>query len=477
MSALASPETAWNPDRPWVHVSPSQLETFARCRRLWALTYGEGRPPPTQAMEDGSAYHTEMENWLKFGTVPPSAIVRAAVGYWPIPKTIPEEDIEHDFSMQIGGVKVVGKIDVLNRILQKIGDHKFIGNVRWVKTPEELKRDIQARVYAWYAHYVLGWMLPIKGQWVFTPKTQTPEAICVEFEIDKSDLDEIEALILALSTEMGLIYDYRTPPMEVAPRGVWIENGIVKGDLEEFGTCKSYGGCYFRDRCSNGEGNMRQGQKDQGQEQIQPVADFAFNRPKAQSAPSQIPPPTASTGQNVAPGKSFFKALGDGDNFGHGSSVNPPESTRVVETKAVESSPFDKPPKAPPQTVSGSTPQTVNGYYIDRPPARRGRPPNVVREARDAHASALTAASERMILSAIETQAARVIQEVGAMHQQLEERIAHDVWMAATTVYAAVEGLNPSKPSAAENIVRVCNSLRALYSSMALRPSSTDSEG
>ena len=156
--------------RPFVHWSPSQVETFKMCERKWWLNKIAGMEvPDTGDTLTGTRVHGEMEAYLKSGDAATlSEISRPAL--WLLDE-LRRRDVdvevplgEKDKNWKLTGKKalvvaaglpVLGFADVMDIYSTEDGgipplvlDWKTTGNLKYVKTSDELRRNDQVITYA-----------------------------------------------------------------------------------------------------------------------------------------------------------------------------------------------------------------------------------------------------------------------------------------------------------------------------------------
>lgn len=135
--------------REFRHASCSQIKAFKSCNRRWYFASICGMAEKkSQALELGTKVHGELEAWLLHGTAP-GEIAAAGVSRLPAPP-VPPESVEQKFALVGEGfpVPLVGAIDLVERGRPtRITDHKTVSAKKHMKTPEQLKTDVQAIVY------------------------------------------------------------------------------------------------------------------------------------------------------------------------------------------------------------------------------------------------------------------------------------------------------------------------------------------
>lgn len=135
-------------------VSPSQADTIELCERKWAYEKLEGLPrPPNEFAQVGLDVHAVLEQWQKTGgvidlTTDIGKIIAPGLKFLPRPGT---HITEHDFAFDTGRVTFHGRMDLrgpADARVQTVWDHKTTGSFAWLKSPQVLRRDNQAVIYA-----------------------------------------------------------------------------------------------------------------------------------------------------------------------------------------------------------------------------------------------------------------------------------------------------------------------------------------
>ena len=228
--------------KPFVHWSPSQVDTFSLCNRKWWLNKIMGLEIPAHpSAVIGSAMHAELETYLEHGDPKVlGPIARAGLEFLPKPGTVV---IEHDIgplALTAGGLPALGRIDCLDLRSEppEVIDHKSIGNLDYAKTSEELAKNVQMIVYARATTVELERMgvpapervkvshiaYQTKGRNI----ARKTSALVTQAQIEKT-WGHIDATVRAMrETALTLTPDRVTPTKSA---------------------CDAYGGCHFRDRC------------------------------------------------------------------------------------------------------------------------------------------------------------------------------------------------------------------------------------
>lgn len=146
--------------KTWDHWSASQIETFRMCNRKWWWNYIFGVPKEdTVDTVLGKQVHAEIEYYLttgdasKLGEIARPAL---AAGHLPKPGTVEIEvpiGIDKRAGVATGeplitlaGMPGEGYIDV--RDGTEVWDHKTTGDLKYAKTVEELRSNVQMIIYA-----------------------------------------------------------------------------------------------------------------------------------------------------------------------------------------------------------------------------------------------------------------------------------------------------------------------------------------
>jgi len=150
-SSAKDPEQQFRDDNP---VSPSQIETARMCWRKWGLDKLDKIPRPSNKhAQRGTDAHTVLELWGRDGKIIDlntdlGKIVSAGLPFLPRPGTYLTE---HKFTFRTPRATYRGVQDLKSKPgsrIKSIWDYKTTTDFRWAKTPEILRRDPQANIYA-----------------------------------------------------------------------------------------------------------------------------------------------------------------------------------------------------------------------------------------------------------------------------------------------------------------------------------------
>jgi hypothetical protein len=135
-------------------ISASQVETLRLCARKWGLDKLDGVPrPANKYAQRGTDAHLVLEEWQRDGKIIDfdsdiGKIVSAGLRFLPRPGTLLTE---YNFKFRTGTATYHGKMDLKGggaSPIREIWDHKTSTDLRYMKTPEKLRSDPQANIYA-----------------------------------------------------------------------------------------------------------------------------------------------------------------------------------------------------------------------------------------------------------------------------------------------------------------------------------------
>ncbi len=236
-------------------LSASQLRTSDECLRKWAFKYLAELPDPgSAAAQLGKDCHTAWESWLKSATPfietaqsiacgdadYSDRIVRictAGVRHLPPPMS-PYVEVEGEFEFDTHGVRWRGYKDLAYwaggvRILH---DHKTTSNLRWAKSAEVLRGDVQLNLYAQHEFQRHLDIDALRAQWMYVTTDKQPSTRLVSLEVNRTEVDNICASLADRGKKLLKLYEERPDP-----------NSLPLP--EDLSICKAYGGCPFSDAC------------------------------------------------------------------------------------------------------------------------------------------------------------------------------------------------------------------------------------
>jgi CRISPR/Cas system-associated exonuclease Cas4 (RecB family) len=219
-----------------MRLSASQVQTFLDCQRKWAWRYIAGiEEPPSASAELGRAVHAELEKYLRGGEIDFTTEVGyiAASGLQHLPKPGAEGmQIEAEFHFEgPSGHSYLGYKDL--EMPRVVYDHKSTGDLKWQKTEEDLKTDIQATLYA--ADYFRNNPdeLEVELRWVYYQTRGTKKSAVTRVTRHQGEVWDRFLEIERVAEQMASI-DTKDP-LELPP---------------SINHCSAFGGCPHQGRCN-----------------------------------------------------------------------------------------------------------------------------------------------------------------------------------------------------------------------------------
>ena len=193
-----------------IFLSASQIGTWNQCKRKWGYSYLDRiKTPSHPSAELGQRVHAILEAWLRDGTAfdlstQEGQIAAAGLQHLPLPGTA---EVEQGFVVQTEAAKYRGFIDARFRDeLPVILDHKTTSDLRWAKTEEDLRKDVQATLYAAEAMLRTG-SDAVELRWIYYTTRKPYKSRKVSLIVVK---DEIEANFDAIDrTAAEMLTAYR----------------------------------------------------------------------------------------------------------------------------------------------------------------------------------------------------------------------------------------------------------------------------
>ena len=228
-----------------MRLSASQIETFRSCQRKWAWDKIAGVPreaSPSAIL--GSAVHKQLETYLLGGEIDftNDAGYIAASGIEHLPKPpLTKKEVECEFHFAgPSGNTYLGYKDI--EIPGTIYDHKSTKDFKWAKTPEELRTNVQAVLYAtdYFRNHPAEKDVALK--WVYYSTSKVRKSELRETRVDQDHTWKQFLEIEKTAEEMSIVqdaFDHKiyTTPLELPPT------------LDH---CSAYGGCPFQGQCNIG---------------------------------------------------------------------------------------------------------------------------------------------------------------------------------------------------------------------------------
>lgn len=258
---------------PPVVLSASQIQTWIDCRRKWAWDRIAKIPReqhPSAAL--GTRTHKQLEHYLLEGRPlqftneagepdETGDIAAPALSYLPAPMT-PGLEVERKFRFRSPRTGLVynGLIDWRlppdaegvpglwynrDRNIPTVGDHKTTSGLRWAKTMEDLRTDVQAIVYA--ADTLVTWpdSPQVRLQWTYMQTKGSTRALPVVTELDKPWVEQafsaVEDVGLEIATTLYRAKNYVDSEARAA---------FVRELTPNPHACRAFGGCPYQHVCN-----------------------------------------------------------------------------------------------------------------------------------------------------------------------------------------------------------------------------------
>lgn len=225
----------------WI-LSATEIETFNTCQRKWAYRYIDGiEPQPSKAAEFGKAVHQVLEQYLKTNSIKIETaeghVIKPGLKF--LPSGLDSSQIEKQILFGFEGHIFHGFIDFYEQVGSQIwlvGDHKTCSTFNTALTPDELKKNIQANIYAqWFFKEKNADTVHLK--WIYYRTKSTPDAKTVESSLTREEAAENFKPILKTVSEIKKI----------------VEAKAKSKDLERTeSACFKYGRCPYYVACKYG---------------------------------------------------------------------------------------------------------------------------------------------------------------------------------------------------------------------------------
>ena len=238
--------------RPFLSVSPSQINSFNECKRLWWYQSVLGlQTPQRPSAALGTAVHDQLEAYMDKGTKPDEnteagRIAKAGLHLLPEPGTAWTELKMHADDTQrlwpqisIAGVRVNGYIDLcdITGEVPLVLDHKTTSDKKYAKTREELLYDPQMILYGSFVLSACDTQEisaeAVEGGHVVYLTRGAPFAQKTTVTLTRQHLAAERKKLEGTVNEMKTLSLARSPD-------------AVPGEPN---SCDNYGGCHFRERC------------------------------------------------------------------------------------------------------------------------------------------------------------------------------------------------------------------------------------
>jgi hypothetical protein len=233
--------------------SASQIKRWKACQRAWGWDYIVEIPREEKAATElGKAVHAQLESYLAGTgtfdfTTEVGYIAASGIEHLPKPGT-PGMQLETEFHFfGPSGNSYLGYIDVeiepTKFTVGEIIDHKTTSDFRWRKTPEELREDEQAVLYAanFFRKYPDAVFVDLRWIYYLTRGSRRSSEIKVRVE-----QGQIFREFLKLEETMKEIAGARDRAAGAEDKEAWVKEQLPP-NVEH---CSAFGGCQHQGRCN-----------------------------------------------------------------------------------------------------------------------------------------------------------------------------------------------------------------------------------
>lgn len=363
-------------------LSPSQWDQYADCPRKWAWKYLHGlEEPEKDSQKVGKRVHTLLEDYCGIGApLPilevmqldrnylPGQIAQAAIPFLPPPGWA---KVEEGFRLVYGSGAWRGFKDLRGAVLaipgtsavwvprERLGeehvfpvvwDHKTTTNLKWAKTEDQLRANIQAHIYARSEMEETG-ARKVLAQWTYLQTTKIkaqPTQLWIGWD---ENAEYLERVAEPKAREIRELYQIRPKAKELPANPEM---------------CDRYGGCAYRPVC-----NLGLKERMEASMAKETIADLVARKKRERDALENggAPPLVAPQAAPVVPPVANLPPL-------------PPIDTAGVQVPQVPPAPV-APPVAAPQAPTGywkpGDPENPAQAYL----RGQGKPLSVIASAAD----------------------------------------------------------------------------------------------
>lgn len=385
---MGLPDSTAQSEQSVPHVSASQISTYRLCPRKWGFNKLDGiKPPENKYAERGKAVHALLENWLKDGvpidvSTEYGKIAAAGLKFLPAPGT---GLVEHTFTFATQIATYLGLWDLWEpaqateepwHVTSRVIDHKTTSDFKWLKLPDELRKDPQVVLYAVAAaamaenentHIELNWVY-------YRANAKKPGARKVQLHVLPQNMELPPRPKDVLPEHYGSM-DYQ----ELSERFSEIEQTAAEllehhrqgrrgADLEyNVEACNAYGGCPYRgEPCKLTIGQMIRGAMAQEETLAERMA--AAQAAKHKSAGSGTNGASAPAAAAPAAGGGDLAAKMKAANAASAASTEAKtEAAAETTAAAAQSAPAAVNPPESTKTPPTETPELPPGKIVQEP--------------------------------------------------------------------------------------------------------------
>jgi hypothetical protein len=366
-----------------MRLSASQVQTFIDCQRKWSWRYVmEVEEPDSAAALLGRAVHAELEKYLSGGEIDFSSetgyIAASGLQHLPKPGT-PGLLIEQEFHFEgPSGHSYLGYKDLETSGI--VYDHKTTSDLRWQKTADDLRTDIQATLYAVDYFRKHPDEQTVQLRWVYYQTKNSKKSAVTALTVNQTDTWNRFLEIEKIAGIMAAVSDKH--PLDLLPN---------------VNHCSAYGGCPHQGRCNLSPFDKMRSHVEQNKLLL--ALKNKTNGGAQAPAPGQVPsaafapggahhgvlPGVAAAAPAVAPNKLLARLQAGGAPAAAAvapaavsAAVAPAAAVPVaVEPAAINPPEYQPPPEPLPATVAATQQELAASLSVPVPlsePRGRGRP-------------------------------------------------------------------------------------------------------
>lgn len=289
-----------------MRLSASQIQTFVDCQRKWAWRVLDGiEEPPNASAELGGKVHAELEKYLRGGeidfTTETGYIAASGLEHLPKPGewigegeercwiATPNLLVEQEFHFfGPSGHSYLGYKDL--ETLGVVYDHKTTSDLRWQKTEDDLRKDIQATLYAVDYFRKHPEEPSVELRWVYYQTKNTRKSAVTRLRVEQ---DEVWQRFLDIEKIANRMNEAAQPLDGRAARALDLPPNVNH--------CSAYGGCPHQGRC-----NLSPFDKMRSHVEQNKLTTLLKNKKPNGAAPEAPPQPQAAeVPRAFAPGGAF----------------------------------------------------------------------------------------------------------------------------------------------------------------------------
>jgi RecB family exonuclease len=313
----------------WTSVSPSQIENFNKCKRLWWFKSILRLPElqkGNQALGEATHLIAEVMESVPEGTLPRvgyeynHADVKLDADGWKIAETlgglivpmVPRSrkgitvlrETKITLDTYPGGPTMIGYIDLgippglgwpalmIPESAAIVGDYKTLSDFRYMKTPAELADSVQMMTYAkWAIEDGPGTLVPFGAEnlWPYPAETRREVYLAHLYARTKPPFgkNSIRHTVACVTSDQINAKWSKTldtiREMDQTARYQDAQDVEATGVINDH--CGAYGGCAYRDKCGLNAPN--------------PIANLFSIKPKSQASPTESPDMSTAGGSSI----------------------------------------------------------------------------------------------------------------------------------------------------------------------------------